>query len=239
MLENNMPILSKNNLVHGSMAFKNDDVELYLFNTPYYLIIEKEGSLRLRLNYKLLNDDFNSTIKGIEVLKALHMMYYPEVFTSKTDLGLTYNLKSQKGVLEGQLINGQFKRNKFSGLLNTFAKFDLTKEVYDHVNIKSNIDKNIIKSTVDMKSKLTSIVVPHSTIDNKKRTVDAMVKTNLKGIKFDTTITGSLDKPKIKMDTSKLLLSNEKIKKEKERLQKKIEEKIGGDAGKLLKGLFQ
>lgn len=191
------------------------------------------------VDFKLLNDDFTSTIKGLEVLKALHMMHYPEVLSSKTDLGLTYNLLTKKGVLEGQLLNGQFKKNKFSSLLTTFARFDLTKEVYEKIILKSNIDKDIIKSTIGMKSKLTSIVVPHSTIDNKKRTVDALVQTNLKGISFDTTITGSLDKPTIKMDTSKLLMNNEKINKEKKRLERKIQEKLGDKAGNLLKGLFR
>ena len=159
------------------------------------------------LNFKLLNDDFSSTIKDVEVLKALHMMYYPEVFTSKTDLSLTYNLKSQKGLLNGKLINGQFKQNEYSSLLNQFARFDITREVYETVALNSDINKDIIKSTVDMKSSLTHIKVPQSTINTKKRIVDALVQTNLKGIEFDTKITGSLDKPTIKMDTSKLLKS--------------------------------
>lgn len=192
-----------------------------------------------KVDFKLFNDDFTSSIKSIELVKALHMMYYPEVFTSKTDLDLNYNLATKKGVLEGSLIDGQFKRNKFSSLLHTFAKFDLTKEVYEKVVLKSNINKDIIKSTVDMKSKLTTINVVHSTIDNKKRVVDALIKTNLKGIEFDTLVTGSLDKPEVKMDTSKLLLTNEKVRKEKKRLERKIQEKLGDKAGGLLKGLFQ
>ena len=192
-----------------------------------------------KIAFKLFNNDFSSTIKDVEVLQALHMLYYPEVFTSKTDLTLNYNLLSKKGVLDGKLLNGQFKQNKFSALLNTFAKFNLTKEVYETVTLKSDINKDIIKSTIDMKSRLTQITVPYSTIDNKKRTVDALVKTNLKGVEFDTKITGSLDKPHIKMDTKKLLMTNEKVQKEKKRLQRKIEEKLGKEAGGLLKGLFQ
>lgn len=190
------------------------------------------------LNFKLLNNDFSSSIKEVEVLKALHMMYYPEVFTSKTNLNLNYNLQSKQGVLDGTLINGQFKQNKYSALLNNFAKFDITKEVYKSVAVKSNINKDIVKSTVDMQSKLTHIQVPSSTIDTKKRLVDALIKTNLKGIKFDTTVSGSLDKPTIKMDTSKLLESAAK-EKVKEKIEEKVIEKLGNDAGKLLKGLFQ
>lgn len=190
------------------------------------------------LNYTLVNNDLSSTIKDVEVVKALHMLYYPEFFTSKTDLNLDYNLASKKGAITGQLNNGQFLRNQFSDILNTFAKFDITKEVYEFVNIKSNINDNLIDSVVDMQSKYTKIVVPNSKIDTKKRTVSALVQTTIKKISFDTTISGTFDKPKVKVDTSKLLTNTAK-EKAKEKLNKKIEEKLGGDAGELLKGLFK
>ncbi len=194
------------------------------------------------LNFKLHNDDFSSTIKDVQLVKVLHMLYYPEVFTSSTDLAVKYNLLAQKGTLTGDLINGHFLPNEYSTLLKTVAQFDLTKEVYETVKINSDINKEIIKSTVDMKSKLTEIKVPYSTLDTKKQTIDALVKTNLKGIEFDTKITGKTANPTIKMDTSKLVKAAA-VKKVKEKAKKKIEEaigdKLGDKAGGLLKGLFQ
>lgn len=190
------------------------------------------------LNYKLLNDDFSATIKDVIVQKALYMLYYPEFFTSKTNLKVDYNLASQKGELTGQLLNGQFLESQFSSILNTFAQFDITKEVYEFVNIKSDINKNIIESTVDMKSKYTSISVPSSKIDTQKRTVLALVKTDLKGIEFDTNISGTFDNPKIKVDTSKLISSGAK-EKAKEKINKAIEKKLGENADGFLKGLFK
>ncbi len=190
------------------------------------------------LNFKLYNNDFTSTIKKVQLVKVLHMLYYPEVFTSSTDLSVNYNLLSQKGVVEGDLINGHFLPNEYSTLLKTVAQFDLTKEVYETVKLKSDINKEIIKSTVDMKSKLTQIKVPRSTLDTKKQTIDALVQTNLKGIEFDTEVTGKLSNPKVKMDTSKLVKAAA-VKKVKEKVEKEIEKKLGDKAGGLLKGLFQ
>lgn len=189
------------------------------------------------LNYKLLNDDFSATIDGIEVLKALHMLYYPEFFTSKTKLALDYNLASKKGAVTGNLLNGQFKQNDYSTLINNLAKFDITKEVYETIDLKSNINDNIIKSTVNMKSSLTTIVVDPSTLDTKANTIDAVVATNLKGIEFDTKISGSMNDPKIKVDTSKLLQSGLK-QKATEKIQETIKDKVGDKAGSLLKGFF-
>lgn len=189
------------------------------------------------LKFKLLNDDFTANINDVEILKVLHMMYYPEIFTSKSKLDLTYNIASQKGLVTGDLINGQFKKNEYSTIINNFARFDLTKEVYEKVALKSDINKNIIKSTVNMKSRLTQIDVDPSTLDTKKSLIDALVKTDIKGIKFDTKVSGNLTNPKVKVDTSKLLKSglNQKA---KEKIQETIEKNLGDKAGNLLKGFF-
>lgn len=190
------------------------------------------------LKFKLLNDDFKANIDGVEMLKVLHMLYYPEIFTSKSKLALEYNLAKQSGVVQGDLLNGQFKKNEYSTIINTFAKLDLTKEVYEKVALKSDINKNIIKSTISMKSKLTQIEVNPSTLDTKKSLIDALVKTDIKGIKFDTKISGNLTNPDVKVDTSKLLQSGLK-QKAQEKIEKTIEKKIGEKAGNLLKGFFK
>lgn len=169
------------------------------------------------LNFTLNNDDFNTKIKDVEVQKLLHMMYYPVIFDSKSDLNLDYNLASKKGKVSGGLVNGKFLKNKYSTLINTFAKFDLTKEVYEFVKLNSDINDNIINNFIDMKSKYTKIVVPSSTIDTKKSTINALVQTTIKKTSFDTTIKGSLTKPKVKVDTSGLF---------KKKIEKKIEDKI-------------
>ena len=190
-----------------------------------------------KLKFKLLNDDFSANIDNVEILKVLHMLYYPEIFTSKTKLKLDYNIAKQNGDLVGSLINGQFKKNEYSTIISSFARFNLTKEVYENVDLKSNINKNIIKSTINMKSKLTKIEVNPSTIDSKNSLIDALVKTEIKGIKFDTKISGKLSNPKVKVDTKKLLESGTK-QKVKEKIQDSIEKKLGKDAGSLLKGFF-
>lgn len=191
-----------------------------------------------KLKFKLLNDDFSANIDDVEVLKVLHMLYYPEIFTSKTKLKLDYNIAKENGDVLGSLINGQFKQSEYSNIINSFAKFDLTKEVYENVELKSNINKNIIKSTINMKSKLTKIEVNPSTIDTKNSIIDALVKTDIKGIKFDTKLSGSLAKPTVKVDTKKLLKSGA-TQKIKDKLEDKIKEKLGNGAGDLLKGFFK
>lgn len=201
-----------------------------------------------KLDFKLNGDDFNSNIKGVSIKELTHMLYYPEVFESSSDLNIAYNLKSKAGDIKGKLINGHFLANEFSNTINNLAKFDITKEVYESVNINSNINDKLIKSTLDMNSTLTQIKVTSSTINLDKRTLEAMINSTIKNISFDTIIGGTLDNPTVKIDTSTLIKNaankeiNKQLDKQSDKLQKKLEEKIGGEGAKqitdTLKSLF-
>ncbi len=190
-----------------------------------------------KLDFKLFNDDFTANVNNIKVKSLTDMLYYPEVFNSNANAKVTYNLTSAEGIVDANLINGHFLPNKFSGILNQFAKFDLTKEVYESVDLDSKINKNIIKSTVKMKSKLTEITVPSSSLDTTKRTIDAIVEAKIKAIEVGAVVSGSLDNPSVKVDTSKLL-KGAAI----ENIKSKIMDKAGSgstkDIVKGLKGLF-
>ncbi len=105
----------------------------------------------------------------------------------------------------------------------------MTKEIYEKVELKSDIKDEIINAVVDMKSKNTTIKVPSSTINTKKNTINALVQAAIKKYSFDTTIKGSLTNPKVSVDTKAFLESEagKKLKKKAEKLEKKIQEKLG------------
>ncbi len=177
------------------------------------------------LNFTLLNDNFNAKVAGVEVKDLTHMMYYPEIFTSKSNIDVNYNTTSKMGTIKGSLVNGQFIENEFSTIINSFAKFDITKEIYKSVDIDSKINDNIINTLVDMQSKYTRIKVSNSTLDTKKNSINALVKTQIKEYEFDTKIKGNLSNPKVKVDTSKFV--KDKIKsKVKEKLEDKLKDSI-------------
>ncbi len=190
-------------------------------------LLSVDGSSKLfggELTFNLLNDDFKAKIDGIEVKDLTHMLYYPEIFTSKSNIDVNYNLATKNGKVDGKLIEGQFIRNQFSDIINTFAQFDLTKEIYEEVQLKSEINDNIINSFVDMKSKYTTIKVPSSTIDTKKNTINALVQATITKYSFDTKIKGDLSNPKVSVNTKAFL--KDKIDKKTEKYKNKIEEQI-------------
>ncbi|APW65014.1 hypothetical protein LPB137_03770 [Poseidonibacter parvus] len=182
------------------------------------------------LDFNLKNDDFHADIKDVQIKKLTHMLYYPEVFDSTTALTLDYNLLMKKGKLNGKLIKGHFLPNNFSSLLNQFAKFDITREVYESVDIETNINKLVLTSTINMKSENTTIDINKSVLDLEKSTIDAKINTKIKSTQFALNVKGNTSKPKISLDSKDLI--NNQINKQIEKNEEKIKEKLN----KVLKG---
>ena len=189
------------------------------------------------LDFKLNNNDFNANVKDVEVKQLTHMMYYPEVFDSKSALSLNYNLLSKKGQIKGNLLKGHFLPNDFSSLINQFARFDLTREIYDIVDINSDINNMVLKTVLKMKSKNTQIDVIRSVLDLNKTYVDAKIKAQIRKLNLDFDVKGNTKNPKIKLNTQNLL-KNKIEDKISDKIGDKLKDKIGGDAAKDLLKLF-
>jgi hypothetical protein len=181
------------------------------------------------LNFNLNNDDLTATLNNIGIKELTYMLYQPEIFDSKGNFKVDYNLLVKKGNLSGDLTNGHFLENEFSTIINQLAKFDLTKEIYETVNINSDINDTILTSTVNMKSANTQIDINNSVFDTQNNTIDATLEAKIKETKFNVNINGNTSNPKISFDT-KDLLKNE-IDKQLEKNQGKIEEKLNKALG--------
>ncbi|MGB5791635.1 MAG: hypothetical protein WBG68_02115, partial [Poseidonibacter sp.] len=191
------------------------------------------------LDFTLNNDNFTSKIKDVQIKQVTHMLYYPEVFDSTSALNLNYNLLSKKGKLTGNLLDGHFLPNNFSGLLNQFAKFDITREVYKTVDIDSNINNLVLDSVISMKSKNTQIDVVKSILDLEKSKVDADINAKIRNTNFSFNVKGNTSSPKISFDSKDLLKDQINKDKIKEKLNKAITNKLGEEKAKDLINNFK
>lgn len=181
------------------------------------------------LDFNLKNDDFNATLNEINLKELSYMLYQPEIFDSKANLKLNYNLLIKKGELTGNLLNGHFLPNEFSNLINVLAKFDLTREIYKTVDLNSNINQNILTNTLVMKSNNTQLDIKNSILDLDNNTIDAKVDAKIKNNSFAINVKGDKSNPKISLDTKDLLKNeiDKKLEKNKEKIEEKINKVLG------------
>ena len=184
------------------------------------------------LNFNLKNDDFSANMNNISTKELTHMFYQPEIFYSKGDFKIDYNLLVKKGTLNGKLLNGHFLANDFSNLINQLSKFDLTKEVYQTVDINSDINQSVLTSSINMKSINTQIDVNNSVLDLENSTIDARLDAKIKTSSFAVNINGNTSNPKISLDARDLIKEQleKQLEKKKDKIEEKLNKVLGGTA---------
>lgn len=180
------------------------------------------------LNFNLKNDIFNLKLDNANMKDLLYKMNKPEIFDSKANFDLQYDLAIKKGKLNANLLNGHFLPNDYSNIISQLAKFDLTKEIYETVKIESNINEKQFVSNLNMQSKNTQIQANDAFLDFDKNLIDAKLNTKIKDNNFVITLKGDMKKPNIGLDTKELLKNEVEKNRDKieEKLNKVLDEKI-------------
>ncbi|WP_323595639.1 hypothetical protein [Aliarcobacter butzleri] len=177
-----------------------------------------------QMNFNLINHDLVLNLNNANLKDITYMMFQPEIFDSKTNLDLKYNLLDEKGTLNANLLGGRFLENNFSNIVNQLAKYDLTKDVYETAVLSSKIDNKKFITDLTMKNKNNEIEIKDSLVDFDKNIIDARIDTKIKNNSFFVLVKGDMNKPTISLDVKNFLKN--KIDKKIEDNKDKIEEKL-------------
>ncbi|MFP4333302.1 MAG: hypothetical protein ACLFQJ_08370, partial [Campylobacterales bacterium] len=192
------------------------------------------------MDFKLDQNKLNATITDVETLKLLHMAYYPEVFTSKINLNLNYNVETKKGELYNKLDQGRYVQNHMTELIAKFTGFDLTKQMLKY-NLRTNIDGENTVTKLDMDSNNAKINTDSAKLNTETKAIDIPLDLEILGNKLSFRIHGTTNNPKYDFDFGKII--QDRAKEEgKKAIQKELDKQLGDGAGEkakeLLKGLF-
>lgn len=214
--------------------------DMFLFATG------KSSVLGGKLDFTLKNDDLTASLNDVSVKELSYMMYKPEFFNSRGDFSLNYNTITKQGNLVGKFFNGSFLPNDLALLINHLAKFDLTKEIYETVDLNSDINDNLLTSNFLMKSENTQIESKEAITDFDKNFIDAKLNTQIKNRSFNLSLMGEMNKPKISLGAEELLKNeiDRKLEKNRDKIEEKLNKVLDGEvdnekAKQLLKNIFR
>ncbi len=107
IFQENLDILAKNNMVHKVASFKKDTIELYITGIPYFVVARKNSSIRLQLNYKLLNP----LQKDVEVSLGIFLNGSGHgLYKIKTQVNCSY----EESIFEVPIIVRDFKEGMYN-----------------------------------------------------------------------------------------------------------------------------
>lgn len=206
-------------------------------------------SLYATAQSKLFNGDFDMilnnnlatiTLKNMDSLGILDMLQYPQFFKSNINGNIKYDIYTQKGKIDFIMNKGGFAENKLTKLLRSLINFNATKEIYDNITFKGDINNKIINANLDMQSNNTSLNSNNMTIDLERDTIKADVFLKVQKYELLSVISGKISNPSIKIDTKSLgknvvnsILQNEKVQEQKEKLEEKAKDVLQKGLDKL------
>ena len=177
---------------------------------------------------RLEGDDLTSRFKGLGLAEICRTLLYPEVFASKLDGKVSYNLKSKKGTFDVASLGGHVIPNQLTAVIERSAKFDLTKEIYKKSDIRGTIEDKVVVADLNMASKHSKITSKGASINLADDTVDADLRFDIKKKPFNVKITGPIRDPKLDFDVSELVIDE---------LEKAIEKKVPKKHRKTIKAI--
>ncbi len=176
-----------------------------------------------KMDGKLHNDNLHAELKSVATLKVLHMLIYPEIFKSTLNGKVDYNLASSKGTFSGHLVDGKFTKNKMLDMVKKYGKTNLYKERFSG-DVSAKLNREKILSSVDLKSKNTSINTKNAKLNTLTQKMNAKVVVKTKKYPLTVTLKGDVMSPKVGIDTKALMKSEtgKKLEKEATKLFKKF-----------------
>lgn len=207
-----------------------------------------DGSSKIldgNMNFTLLNNDLKLYLNSVNSRKLLYMLKKDEFFDSKLDVDLNYNIQNGNGNFFANIKNGHLIMNSLTKKIKDLSTIDVTKELYEEGNIKSEITLDKIVSNLYLKGSKSIIETKNSKLDFVNNEIDTKLDINLNGNKFSVFLTKSLDNPNIKIDIKNLLqetirknINNEHIYNKVDEIMNKNGIEDRKDVKKVLKYLF-
>lgn len=169
----------------------------------------------------LLNNQFKANLAKLRSEELLRMLTYQPFFISELNGNLEYELLTKLGNLEASLSNGRLAESDLTRLALPILKIDLTREVYQHAQLKTRINDKVLSNDVNLVSNNTTLTTNNAVINTDTQHVDAVLTLSIKDKPTNISITGNVKKPKVSIDRV-----NQAIEKATQQLQQKIEQGI-------------
>ncbi len=215
----------------------------------YDKVVEIEGvthSFGGKIAYRLRESRLHGKITDVPLKNILHTLLVPEALEAGVFGDIDYDIRSQKGTIITRLQNTRLLPNQLTDILKNYGGIDLSKERYSETTFKADIVATLITFDFEAKSRKSAFVIREGRIGRTTGEIDARFKLRVDDKDFSGVIKGPLQKPKVRVDSSKYLQ-----KRAAKEVKKFIDKKLGKfglgesngtrpqDAIKgLLKGLF-
>ncbi|WP_169764348.1 hypothetical protein [Campylobacter mucosalis] len=181
----------------------------------------------------LENDSLNANLSKFSFKELTDMLGQSNYYNGKGNAELKYDIKSQNGVFEVDIVEGRLPQNDFTNTIKAFSGRDITNEIYKNGYVVGTIKKGVVNFDMSMTAQRSDINATSATFNTITDAINIPLNFRYEKTDAKIDITGTSKEPKYSVKSEYL--------KEKliEGLDKIIDKNSNKDAIKgLIKGLF-
>ncbi|GIU01166.1 hypothetical protein TSL6_16720 [Sulfurovum sp. TSL6] len=189
-------------------------------------------SLGGKINYTLKGDNLTSSINSVPLENILGTLGQKKNFLGSASGKAKYNLKKKSGVVDLDIASFQIKPSDLTNMISVAIGKDPARVIFSSTKFHADINKNIIDYTLHATGARSSIDITQGRLNSTNNTNTARFSFVYEEHTVRGKIKGSVNNPKITIDTSALI--KDKI---DEKVQEKLDKALGGKAAEFLKSL--
>lgn len=189
-------------------------------------------SLGGKISYTLRGDNLLSTISSVPLENILGTLGHKKNFLGQASGKGKYHLKEKSGVVDLDIASFQIKPSSLTSMISMAIGKDPARVIFNSTKFHADIKDKITYYSLHATGSHSSIDITEGRINKTNNTNTAKFKFVYEKYTVHGQIKGTVDNPKVTVDTTALF--KDKI---DEKMQKKIDKVLGGKAGEFLKGL--
>ncbi len=181
---------------NGQLNFENNLIDASIFSKKIF-----EGQMEATLKNNILKAD----IKNIDLSILTQSLDLPDYYEAKSDLKANYNLSTENGEVLLNLKNGKLKKNLMINTLILLLQKDITKDIYRSGDASAIINKNLIDLNLNLLADNSKINITKGKVNTQNSALNIPFNIEIDRAIFKGIIKGTIENPKIKLDTKSTL----------------------------------
>jgi hypothetical protein len=199
------------------------------------------------IDFTLVDTLFKAHTKGTTVSKMMYLLDYPQVLEAVSEVDLTYDLATKSGTCKADLDKVQLLPTQLTTLVKQFSGNDLTKAFLNQSNFYATIGESLINFSFNAMSKRHGIVIKEGKLNRLTDKLNIPMDLTIDKKEIQARIVGTIEKPRVTLDTSRYLekRAKDKVKKEldkvmnQEKIDKTLDKYLDKNQQEQFKNLFK
>jgi len=185
-----------------------------------------------KIDYTLVGDELSTAISNVPLENILGILGHKKNFLGQAFGKGKYNLKQKSGIVDLDIASFQIKPSSTTNTIKMVIGKDPARVIFSSTKFHADIKGKITEYTLHAKGTRSSIDITDGRVNKSNNINTAKFKFVYEKYTVNGKIKGTVDDPKVTIDTSALF--KDKI---DDKIQDKIEKVLGGKVGEFLRSL--